>query len=229
MFFLALVLNYLAFDIISECFMAEKGLFIVFEGIDGCGKGTMITRSLDFLFSNFKEFDNIVITREPTHSQAGKQIRKLLETDKDPMTKSKQLLQLYLEDRKEHLDSLIRPIIAKKGIVLCDRYKHSTLTYQQTQGHRLQQLINAHKNMLVPDLTLILDVSVETALKRMEEGRTNFEKFEKKYFMKELRQNYLELPNFLEKENIKIVDAENSKEKVFESVKKEILKILPKH
>ncbi len=205
----------------------DKGCLIVFEGIDACGKGTMLSMTLDYLFNNFKEFDKLFVTREPTYSHTGRQIRKMLKEDSKPMDNAKKLLELYLDDRKEHLENVIRPVMARKSIILCDRYKHSTLAYQQTQGIPLQQLIAAHKRMLVPDLTLILDLPANIALDRISQNRGNFDKFEKKSFLEELRQNYLELPKFLEGENIKIIDASDSKEKVFERIKEAVLKVLP--
>jgi dTMP kinase len=207
--------------------LIRKGLWICFEGLDGSGKGTMLSLTAEFLFNNFKEFD-IILTREPTFSAFGKQIRKLLLEDKTPMSNAKQLLQLYLDDRKEHLEKVIKPALQKNSIVLCDRYKYSTIVYQQAQGIEVEKIINLHERMLVPDITFILDVSPQTALKRIKEQRSSLEKFEKEFFLEELRQNYLELPKLLPNENLKIIKAEKSKEEVFKEIKRELIKILNK-
>ncbi len=202
------------------------GKFIVFEGIDGSGKGTMLTKTAEWLFNQSVDHDKIVLTREPTFSGTGKQIRKMLKSDKEPLTKAKRLLQLYLEDRREHLDKVIKPAIRLGSIVLCDRYKYSTICYQQAQGIGVSKIISLHERMLVPDLVLILDVEPKTALARIRSSRSRIEKFEKDFFLEELRGNYLALKKLLPNENIKIIDANCSIEETFAKVKKELAKIL---
>lgn len=208
------------------CCLPKKGLFIVFEGIDACGKSTMLTRSAKYLFKNFKKCDSIFVTREPTNSSTGQAIRKMLKTHSSPLTSSKELLRLYLEDRKDHLDNFIKPLYNKQAIILCDRYKYSTIAYQHTQGIPLNKVIELHKNMLVPDLVLIFDVSPKESLNRIAASREAVEKFEKESFLEELRENYLKLKELLPKENIKIIKANKSKKEVFSEVKFELNKLM---
>ncbi len=203
----------------------NKGCFIVFEGLDGSGKGTMLAKTAEWLF-NSHLVDKILLTREPTNSTYGKQIRKMLVSDKEPMTKAKQLLNLYLEDRKEHLEKVIKPALQLNTVVLCDRYKYSTICYQQAQGIPLDKIISLHERMLVPDLALILDVSPEIALERIRQNRAKYEKFEKRFFLEELRQNYLALKKQLPNENIKIINAGLPPEEVFASIKRNISMVL---
>jgi len=203
----------------------NKGCFIVFEGLDGSGKGTMLAKTAEWLF-NSHLVDKILLTREPTNSTYGKQIRKMLVSDKEPMTKAKQLLNLYLEDRKEHLEKVIKPALQLNTVVLCDRYKYSTICYQQAQGIPLDKIISLHERMLVPDLTLILDVLPEIALERIRQNRAKYEKFEKRFFLEELRQNYLALKKQLPNENIKIINAGLPLEEVFASIKRNISMVL---
>lgn len=200
------------------------GKFIVFEGIDGCGKGTMLSRTAEWLFS--MEFDNILLTREPTYSGIGSRIRKILRSDRDPLDKAKLMLSLYLEDRKEHLEKVIKPALRLNSIILCDRYKYSTMCYQHTQGIPIEKIISLHKRMLVPDLVLVLDVDVDVAIARISAKRKTKEKFEQRDFLMEIRQNYLQLPKLLPDENIKIIDANGTIEEVFEKVKKEVGKVI---
>jgi len=204
------------------------GKFIVFEGLDGSGKGTIMTKSAGWLFNSSTSTDKILMTREPTFSGAGKQIRKMLKEDKEPLTKSKQLLQLYLEDRKEHLEKVIKPALQLGSIVFCDRYKYSTICYQQAQGIPVEKIISLHNRMLVPDLVLILDVDPATAIHRIQVGRSSIEKFEKQFFLEELRGNYLALKKLLPKENIKVIDANCSIEDTFSKAKREIARVLKK-
>jgi len=203
-----------------------KGKFIVFEGLDGSGKGTMLTKAAEWLFNSSEGNDKILLTREPTYSGAGKQIRKMLKSDKEPLTKSKQLLQLYLEDRKEHLNKVIKPALQLGSIVLCDRYKYSTICYQQAQGIPVEKIISLHSRMLVPDLVLVLDVESGTALQRIRSSRSIIEKFEKGFFLEELRDNYLALKRLLPKEPIKVIDANSSAEDTFARVKRAVQRAL---
>lgn len=186
----------------------------------------MLLRSAEYLFENFKEFDSIFITREPTASSTGLAIRKMLRTQSSPLTSSKELLRLYLEDRKEHLNNFVRPLLTKGAIILCDRFKYSTIAYQHTQGIPLQKVIELHKNMLIPNITFILDISPETALQRIQASRERIEKFEKESFLKDLRENYLKLKDFPPKENIKIINAEKPIEEVFSEIKAELNKLI---
>ncbi len=204
----------------------KRGLFIVFEGLDGSGKGTMLSKTAEYLFNSFKELDQIVLTREPTYSPLGRSIRKLLKESKTPKSDSKRLLSLYLEDRKEHLTQLIRPSIVQGAVVLCDRYKYSTLAYQQTQGIALEAIVNLHKNMLVPDLILLLDVDPESALQRIQSDRTYIEKFEQLEFMQELRENYVRLKQVLPSENIVIINANLDPLSVFEQIRSAVVRVL---
>jgi dTMP kinase len=202
------------------------GKFIVFEGTDGSGKGTMLARTAEWLFNSGIGHDKIVLTREPTFSGPGSQIRKALKSDKDPMTKAKQLLTLYFEDRREHIDKLIKPALQLGSIVLCDRYKYSTIAYQQAQGIPVESIVAMHKRLLVPDLVLILDVDPKVAMKRIRSSRSSIEKFEKDFFLGEIRQNYLNLKKLLSEEPIKVIDANAEPDEVFLKVKKEIAKVL---
>jgi len=194
--------------------------------LDGSGKGTMLTKAAEWLFNSSEGNDKILLTREPTYSGAGKQIRKMLKSDKEPLTKSKQLLQLYLEDRKEHLNKVIKPALQLGSIVLCDRYKYSTICYQQAQGIPVEKIISLHSRMLVPDLVLVLDVESGTALQRIRSSRSIIEKFEKGFFLEELRDNYLALKRLLPKEPIKVIDANSSAEDTFARVKRAVQRAL---
>ncbi len=91
----------------------------------------------------------------------------------------------------------------------------------------MAKLIEMHEGLLIPDLTIILDVSGEMAITRIEhdKGRTHKEMFEQKEFLEKLRQGYLELPKILTGEKIIIVDSSRPLEWVFEDVKKEVNKL----
>jgi len=203
--------------------MARK-VFIVLDGMDGSGKSGMV-RLLHKYLSENKEY-RILMTREPTNGEYGKEIRSMLAREKDPTINSEKLLGLFIKDREEHLKNTIIPFLNKSdmvNIVLCDRYYYSTIAFQSTQGLDMKMLVEVNKKFLKPDIAFIMDVKPDIALKRIKNREK--EKFEQLEFMNRLRKKFLELPGFL-KENIKIIDASKSPDGVFEDIKKEIEKIL---
>jgi len=205
------------------------GKFIAFEGIDSCGKTTQFLKASEFLFRQSKK-NIIVLTREPTCRKYGMQIREMLSKKQSPEENAEEFLQLYLKDRKDHLENVIGPALSQGCIVLCDRFLHSTLAYQQAQGQSLERLLEMHAGIRKPDLCLIFDLPAETAMQRS--GKDNArkeipagfrnEKFEKEEFLEKVRQNYLRMPESLPEHNIKVIDASGSIEAVWEKTRKEI-------
>ncbi|MCK5283600.1 MAG: dTMP kinase [Nanoarchaeota archaeon] len=204
-----------------------KNLFIVFDGMDGCGKSTQLSMLHDYLFKMDKRI-RILSTREPTFGKYGMKIRKMLATHVDPYSDSDILLNLYIKDREEHLENLVKPFLSNHdgniSIILCDRYYYSTIAYQHTQGVELNKVIKLNKKFIKPDLAIILDLHPETALKRISKERAE-EKFEKLAFMKELRKNFHDLKELLS-DNIVYVDTSGSEDETFEKVKKKVGKLL---
>ncbi|GIU68690.1 MAG: thymidylate kinase [Candidatus Pacearchaeota archaeon] len=198
-------------------------MFIVLEGIDGCGKSTQIINLADFFFHQDK-YNHIVVTREPYRRR---EIREILKTNEMPNEKKDQLVYLFVEDRKEHFKEVIIPSLNRGHIVLCDRYKYSTICYQSAQGFSLERLLDMHRFMPVPDLVFVFDVNVETALKRVsyDYSRKKESKFEQKNFLEVVRRNYLSLNELFPDENIILIDGNESERVVFEKIKKAIQKI----
>src|SRR3989338_2301208 len=148
-----------------------KGIFIVIEGIDGSGKGEVVKRLHNHLFSKSKSY-SILTTREPTNGTYGAKIRKMLETEKKPDENAAKMLELFIKDREEHTNNAIIPFLnsaygENTNIILCDRYYHSTIAFQSTQGLDIKELIRKNEKFPKPDITFILDLEPETALKRM--------------------------------------------------------------
>ena len=204
-----------------------KGVFIVLDGMDGSGKSEMVKLLHNYLFSKNKSY-RILTTREPTNGTFGKEIRHILVNEKDPNVNAEKLLDLFVNDREEHLENTIIPFLKKSNehevnIVICDRYYYSTIAFQATQGLGIEMLVKKNKKFLKPDVAFILDVMPEAALERIKYREK--EKFERLEFMKKLRNKFLELPKLL-KDNIKTVDASKEPDKVFNDIKKEIDKLL---
>ena len=204
-----------------------KSIFIVLDGMDGSGKSEMVKLLHNYLFSKSKRY-RILTTREPTNGIYGKKIRDILASEDDPHKNAKKLLALFINDREEHLKNTIIPFLNKSNgdevnIVLCDRYYHSTIAFQATQGLDIKMLIEINKKFLKPDITFIMDVKPEVALERIKHRKK--EKFEKLEFMNKLRERFLELPKFL-KEYIKVIDASKDPSGVFEDIRREVDKLL---
>ena len=144
-----------------------KPLFVVFEGIDGSGKGTVISEAKKFLLEKGVSEEKILITCEPTNGFYGKKVRELLKTEVNPDVNAVQFLEAYVADRKEHLEKTIAPALKEGKIILCDRFKYSTFVYQSLQGISIEKIKEMHEGMTVPDLVFILDVPVDTALERI--------------------------------------------------------------
>ena len=196
--------------------MMQKGLFIVFDGIDGCGKSTQVWKTAKYL-SDKSKYNHIVVTREPYKNT---EIRKILFEEEDPYTQARKLAQLYVEkDRMPHVDELIKPSLEKGFHVVSDRYSTATFAYQQAQGIAFDELIKMNYGIPIPDITFLVNVPVKTAVERMKNDRTRKaeQKFEKNIeFLEKVRQNYIDLTNNLPEYNFVIIDGTKSIDEIFE-------------
>ncbi len=192
----------------------KKGLFITFEGADGSGKTTQLNNVKSFLEQ--KGFD-VVITREPGALDIGQKIRNIL-LHHDGVVADRCEMFLFLADRAQHVETFIKPAVEQGKIVLCDRHTDSTIAYQgYGRGQNielLQKLNEIAVNGLVPDLTLLFDVSTETAQERVGSEKDRMESAGIE-FHKKVRNGYLELQK-QKPDRIKVIDANNSIDKVFE-------------
>lgn len=206
--------------------MAEKkGIFIAFEGIDGCGKSTQIRKFVDYLFNKDKHH-HIILTREPYKDT---NIRKILREDKDPLSKADEIANLYVEDRKKHVEEVIIPNIDRGNIVVSDRYKLSTMTYQAAQGLSMIDLLKRHSGMPVPDATFVVDLSAIECARRMKKDSERDSGKEHKFeanldFLENVRQNYFKAKELLPDEKIFIIDGDRD----VEIISKEIINIFEK-
>lgn len=142
------------------------GLFVTFEGIEGCGKSTQSRHVAGHL--RLRGHD-VVLTREPGGTDITAQIRQLLADPASRLDPTAELM-LFLADRAQHVATVIRPALAAGKIVLCDRYCDSTLAYQgYGRGHDLawlEELNRRASHAVIPDLTLWIDCPVEIGLAR---------------------------------------------------------------
>lgn len=158
--------------------LLRRGPFVVVEGIDGSGK-TTIAAALAEKLRALDSGGDVVLTREPTDDgEFGKKIRSLAETGirLDPWEE----LQLFLADRRQHVERVIVPSLNNGDCVISDRYLQSTAFYQGLRegGPSVQEILDFHDDWAPePDVVFILDIPVELALDRIERrgDRTVFE------------------------------------------------------
>ncbi|MBI2583086.1 MAG: dTMP kinase [Candidatus Aenigmarchaeota archaeon] len=201
-----------------------KPLFIVIEGIDGCGKATQAALLASHVFRMAKD-TNVSLTREPTGlSPASRRLREMLKKKDSHRKYAGKFLKLWVQDRKFHIRKIINPALKASCIVISERYYHSSYAYQAAQGLSFDFISQIHKGMPVPDLTIILDVEPEKAISRLSKIGNGRDSFERHDFLKKVRENYIHLPEKLINENIIIIPAGGAVEKVFEKVRDEFLK-----
>ena len=150
-----------------------EGKFIVFEGIDGCGKTTQINNLYEWLPASglIDKNLNVIKTREPGGSLLGKEIREMiLKNNQDNPPSNLTELLLYAADRAEHLSKIILPTLRKGNWVLSDRFSGSTLAYQGYGRDIDINIINKLESIvcqsLKPDITFLLDISPEESIAR---------------------------------------------------------------
>jgi len=196
------------------------GKFIVIEGLDGSGKSAQVDLLADFLTQKGKE---AILKNEPTtESEAGVKIRKILkgEIKAEPMERQK----LFVQDRTEHLENKIIPALKEGKFVVCSRYAFSTIAYGYSDGLDENLLIEMNKDFLLPDATIVIDVSPAECIKRIEKRGQAKELFEKEKKLIKVNEIYKKLPEIFE--NIFIIDGEKPIEEVSEQIRNVVSKFL---
>ncbi|MFA5125627.1 MAG: dTMP kinase [archaeon] len=206
------------------------GTFIAFDGGPGSGKGTMIRKSFEYIYGKSKKYDNILVTDEPTNGPFGLKVRELFKKQKAPNDLAEEIFQAFIDDRAWHIENIIAPALEKNFVVLADRYKYGSIAYQTVQGSDFNEVFNANKGFLAPNLALIFDVNPEEAVRRINsevsEKRKQTDNFRQLDFVKNLRKYYLQLPKLLPNENIHIIDANKPIPDVFGQIKPLLDKVL---
>ena len=204
------------------------GLFITFEGGEGCGKSTQSKLLLKKL-----EQQNVpvILTHEPGGTSLGNELRKALKRKGDSSISPQSELFLFAASRAQLVAEVIRPALDEGKVVLCDRFAHSTLVYQG-YGRGLDfTAINMVNNMatgyLNPDLIILLDISPEQGLARKRSVKDRFE-LENLSFHRRVRKGYLKMAA-AEPDRWLVIDASLPKRKVAEIIWDRVSQLLPSH
>ena len=205
----------------------KKPLFIVFEGVEGCGKSYQSKK----LFNKLKKKKiKTILTREPGGTKSAELIRNLILKDyfskqsREKFDKYTDTL-LYLAARNEHIKNKIKPALDAKNIVICDRFTDSTLAYQ-VHGKKvnINFINNAHKyilNGLKPTITFILKVSVNSSRARLKKRRTKnrYDNFAQSFYTK-AQKSFLKIAK--NKKNYFVLNSSNNdnilEQKIFKIV-----------
>lgn len=199
----------------------EKGMFITFEGPDGCGKTSII----NLLKEYYKDNEKIVFTREPGGTKISEKIRELVLSNESSEMSDRTEALLYAASRAQHIDEFVRPNLENGKIVISDRFVLSSLAYQgggRDLGVENVKIINDFAiNGLLPDMVFFFYVDPLTTLKRkslsVDADRLELcgDSFHNKVY--DTYMNLLE--EMKDKKFLKNIDATKELLEVFENVK----------
>lgn len=196
----------------------KKGLFITFEGADGCGKTTQIKLLTEYLKE--KGYD-VVLTREPGCKGLGERIRELL-LNYDGEISSVCESFLFLADRAQNVDIIVRKNVNEGKIVISDRHTDSSLAYQgygrELDVEKIDMLNNIATSGLKPDLTYVFDIDVETSMQRVGNEKDRMESAGREFFER-VRQGYLKIAQ-KEPNRVKVINSVDSIENIHSQVVK---------
>jgi dTMP kinase len=181
------------------------GTFIVIEGADGAGTTTQSERLAEKIGAE--------LTFEPTDKKIGRKVDEMISGDNhSPETTALG----FAADRMVHLEERVIPWLEQGKTVVSDRYAHSSLAYQPVMGAEREWVETLNRDILKPDLTVILDISAEVGMSRVEDRGRDGNVFEQMDFQQKVVRKYREME---ERENTVLVDASKGKDEVFRQVK----------
>ena len=192
-------------------------MLITIEGIDGCGKSTLI----EGLKEELTDLQPI-FTREPGSTWIGDQVRRGVAEEIDPIAEAL----LFVADHAAHLREIVRPALEKNKLVISDRYSDSRYAYQTvTLGGVLPDaaawIRGIHDDWtIVPDRTYLLTIPIEEALKRLNEKK-NREHFERESTLVQVQAEYLNLAS-QDPGRFVVIDAMQKKEKIVSFVAEDL-------
>ena len=205
-----------------------KGKFIVFEGIDGCGKTTQIDKISKWLPDSglMKKNSKLIKTKEPGGSLLGKKLRNLiLDNNKNNKPSSLAELLLYSADRAEHVSKIITPALENNDWILSDRFSDSTLAYQGYGRNINLEIIKNIESIVCqgkcPDLTIFLEISAEESVFRRKDLIPDRMESEGIKFLQKVNEGF----KLIAKEkNWKVISANQNINAISKEIKETLLK-----
>ena len=207
----------------------SQGLFMTFEGMEGCGKTTQVKR----LARRLRGLGvPVIVTLEPGGTRIGKNLRRVLLDSRNRALTPLAELMLYAADRAQHVEEIIKPALRTGKWVICDRFSDATVVYQgMARGQDMQlirRLNEAVAQKIRPQITFLLDCPVDIGLERAlrrnlrgsDRGQDRFEK-EKIGFHRKVRNAYLKLAR-KERKRFVVIDARSPRDEVEREIFKKI-------
>lgn len=190
-------------------------MFISFEGIDGSGKSTQAKRLADAMAERGRE---IVLTREPGGSPGAEEIRRLLVEGGSERWSPETELLLFTAARRDHLERMIRPALARGAWVVTDRFADSTRIYQGAVRAEQRALVEDLHRLMIgiePDLTYVIDIDPEISLRRGQARGGSEDRFEGMGldFQRKLRDGFRALAQS-DPGRIRLIDGHGSEDEV---------------
>ncbi|MEU2395248.1 dTMP kinase, partial [Streptomyces sp. NPDC007369] len=205
---------------------SATGFFIALEGGDGAGKSTQVQALAEWIRAKGHE---VVVTREPGATPIGKRLRAILLDVSSAGLSNRAEALLYAADRAEHVDSVVRPALERGAVVISDRYIDSSVAYQgagrDLSPTEIARISRWATDGLVPNLTVLLDVSPETARERFTEAPDRLES-EPAEFHQRVRSGFLTLAA-ADPGRYLVVDAGQDPESVTTVVRHRLDRMLP--
>ncbi|EAR88817.1 thymidylate kinase (macronuclear) [Tetrahymena thermophila SB210] len=195
--------------------MSKRGLFIVFEGLDRCGKTSQCENLVNFLKESGKK---AIMKRYPDRTTTiGQTINNYLQGKQNL---SDQAIHLIFSANRWEQQEEIKKILDEGTNIVCDRYCYSGAVYTSAKGYDIEWCKNPDKGLIKPDIVLYLHAPKEVISKRSGFGG---EVYEKEEFQQKVREAF---DNLLQKEdNVVFIDASGTKEEVFDLINQNIKKV----
>jgi len=183
-------------------------MFIALDGPDGTGKTMLASLLVEKLKE--KNFDAIY-TSEPTNSKTGRKIREIIKTDGS----TNNVLDLFLKDREEHLENLIFPALKNGQIIVCDRYKLSTICYHENAEYKVEELIKISEKFIDPDVYFVMyfdEKDIDLVFERIESRGSKPDVYDTKEWIKKVNKKFKQMKLYYK--NLKYINANQSVEKI---------------
>jgi dTMP kinase len=215
-------------DRVGECTpprrSLRRGVLITFEGPDGSGKSTAAAACQEHLES--EGYGPVALFREPGQSEAGQRIRQLSKRGRDAISPEEEI-ELFIEDRKWDLETNIRPVLEQRGIVLLDRYYHSSIAYQGALCGDPAMVRRRNEAFAIrPDLVILMRLSIDRCLDRIQTVRGGDpDLFERR----ESLARVIDVFDRMEDHEIVRIDAEKSREVVQSQIHAAVSDLLLSH
>ena len=204
-----------------------RGLFLTFEGGDGSGKSTQSALLTEWLTAQGR---TVVHAREPGGTELGLELREIVLHRRGYMAPRAEAL-IYAADRAHNIATVVRPALERGDVVIQDRYLDSSVAYQGAgrvlDPGEVRELSLWATEGLLPDLTVLLDLDIETGRARLDDARTRYDRLEAEAadFHHRVREAYLELAE-AEPERFLVLDATEPVEVLAERIRSRVSELL---